>query len=1276
MPLASGQAAFARTARDPGETFKLRRTFEGLDKQLDGVDNATIRKPLRKARFRFDASSSSSRSPGMAALGGSGQRLSTVSRGGMSMMLKPGSPLPISRRLLVAFATLSLLVGVGVRDSEAQGPSGPVCGNGRIEATEPCDDGNTLDGDGCSSSCTIEQQCYDSGNVFSFFTWSDSYTSAGDAGVTRVFQDAVNAAKYPARVLPRLWFSTGDIPFMADGNETLDALNDEISNSAAGQNYPFMCSASNGKFPYFVAIGNHDVDGYNTTTPASQYDYWSNYVGPRLPTTLVGIKNYREGPSDSYNQHMTYSFDYKNAHFVVVNQYQGDPAYPTANPVACIRQAMQDWIDQDLAQTDRLIKFVFGHEPAWSYCTSEPGYGGDFCPVGSIDNLNPAFRPRPYSTAGAWEEPYGRHWGDSLESSECPAGSREAFWSMLGQHNVVAHLIGHTHSYGSRLVQGDGTRRNDVSPYAKTGQTFDISEGVWEVDSGQTHNSSGASYILTTVRDGLVTFEAFDQITMTEPMKPVETWSVRVGSAPSVTLTGPAAGATFTEPADITVSADAADLDGSVSQVAFYADSTLIGTAETSPYSVTWSGAAAGHYTLTAMATDNGGLTAISSPAGIDIVVPGANQAPVLAPVGNMTGDELVPLTFTAAATDPNPEDLLTFGLVSAPAGAAIDATSGAFDWTPTEAQGPGSYLFTVRVRDNGNPALSADETIRVTVNEVNRSPVLTGIGNKTAAEGSALTFTASASDPDLPTNGLAFSLVGAPVGATIGAASGAFNWTPNENQGGANFAFSVRVSDNGVPALSAEEAIVVTVNEVNQSPILAAIGNKTASEGTLLTFTASASDADVPPDTLSYSLVGAPAGASIGPVSGVFTWTPTSSQLGAKTFTVLVTDSGSPPLSASRSVTVTVSGRPDLVMTLASTATTPLAPGSSLSLSNTVRNQGGFSSGAFTVAFHLSQDAAYGGSDDVAFTTTRSVTSLAVGASNNKSTSLSVPATTPLGAYYVCAMADSAGAVSETVENNNSLCTTTSIQVTRADLIVTQAEPGASSVNVGAVLPIANTVQNQGLLSAAASKVAFRLSANTIYGDSDDVVISDTRSVGSLAAGAGSAATTSITIASTMPPGTYYVCARADSAGVVAEADENNNNLCSAGRVTIPPVDLTMSAASTTITSVRRGFSFSLSNTVENVGGSPAGSFVIAFHLSADSVYGGSDDTSFTATRSRSSLAVGASHNASTTLSVPAATPLGFYYVCALADSNATVAEGNENNNGRCTGTAIEVKP
>ena len=84
-----------------------------------------------------------------------------------------------------------------------------------------------------------------------------------------------------------------------------------------------------------------------------------------------------------------------------------------------------------------------------------------------------------------------------------------------------------------------------------------------------------------------------------------------------------------------------------------------------------------------------------------------SNEAPVLAAIGNLAVDELTLLSFTATATDSDvPPQGLVFSLdAGAPAGAAITA-AGAFSWTPTEAQGAGVYPVTVRVTDDGTPAL------------------------------------------------------------------------------------------------------------------------------------------------------------------------------------------------------------------------------------------------------------------------------------------------------------------------------------------------------------------------------------------------------------------------------------------------------------------------------------------------------------------------------------------------------------------------------------------
>jgi regulation of enolase protein 1 (concanavalin A-like superfamily) len=112
--------------------------------------------------------------------------------------------------------------------------------------------------------------------------------------------------------------------------------------------------------------------------------------------------------------------------------------------------------------------------------------------------------------------------------------------------------------------------------------------------------------------------------------------------APSVALTAPANGATFTAPATISVTATASDSDGTISQVDFYAGSTLIGTDTTSPYSISWSNVAAGSYSLTAKATDNAGAATTS--AAVSVTVSPGSPASTMPPgwsdldIGAVTG--------------------------------------------------------------------------------------------------------------------------------------------------------------------------------------------------------------------------------------------------------------------------------------------------------------------------------------------------------------------------------------------------------------------------------------------------------------------------------------------------------------------------------------------------------------------------------------------------------------------------------------------------------------
>jgi hypothetical protein len=94
-----------------------------------------------------------------------------------------------------------------------------------------------------------------------------------------------------------------------------------------------------------------------------------------------------------------------------------------------------------------------------------------------------------------------------------------------------------------------------------------------------------------------------------------------------------------------------------------------------------------------------------------------------------------------------------------------------------------------------------------------NTAPNLNPIANQTATLGQTITFTATATDPDVPAQTLSYSLdAGAPAGATIGSVSGQFSWTPIPAQAPSTNNITVRVTDNGIPAKSASRVVTVIV--------------------------------------------------------------------------------------------------------------------------------------------------------------------------------------------------------------------------------------------------------------------------------------------------------------------------------------------------------------------------------------------------------------------------------------------------------------------------------
>ena len=150
----------------------------------------------------------------------------------------------------------------------------------------------------------------------------------------------------------------------------------------------------------------------------------------------------------------------------------------------------------------------------------------------------------------------------------------------------------------------------------------------------------------------------------------------------------------------------------------------------------------------------------------------------------------------------------------------------------------------------------------------------------------------------------LSFSLVGdaAHGGVTVNA-DGSFSYTPDANYNGDD-SFSFQANDGQDDSNVATFSI--SVIPVNDPPTIGAIGDRSVSEGTTLEFYVPASDVDLPNDTLTFTLLDGPAGATLDPTTGLFSFTPTESQgPGSFSVSLSVKDAQNVEVSAGFGITV-----------------------------------------------------------------------------------------------------------------------------------------------------------------------------------------------------------------------------------------------------------------------------------------------------------------------------------------------------------------------------------
>lgn len=157
------------------------------------------------------------------------------------------------------------------------------------------------------------------------------------------------------------------------------------------------------KYPWYPVIGNHEAE-----TPEDM-----EWLRKYLSTPLPGLV--RKGPENCTET--TYSFDHKNVHFVVLNQYyDGKSDVGTNGDVA---DELYQWLKNDLEQNKKPMVFVIGHEPLVSLPDADNGRH--------------------------------RHKGDNLDNH--PKNSHR-FQQLLRKHKVIAYICGHTHGFSYGIING------------------------------------------------------------------------------------------------------------------------------------------------------------------------------------------------------------------------------------------------------------------------------------------------------------------------------------------------------------------------------------------------------------------------------------------------------------------------------------------------------------------------------------------------------------------------------------------------------------------------------------------------------------------------------------------------------------------------------------------------------------------------------------------------------------------------------------------------------
>ncbi|MCC7386416.1 MAG: PKD domain-containing protein [Deltaproteobacteria bacterium] len=276
----------------------------------------------------------------------------------------------------------------------------------------------------------------------------------------------------------------------------------------------------------------------------------------------------------------------------------------------------------------------------------------------------------------------------------------------------------------------------------------------------------------------------------------------------------------------------------------------------------------------------------------------GGPTPPVITSTAGTAASVGVEYSYAVTATDADPGDVLTFALTNAPGGMSIDST-GLVTWTPTVAP-VAPVPVQVAVTDHGGRCTTQSFDIAVSSGgPTNHLPVIGSTAPASAREGELYLYVPSLSDPD--GDPLTLLLDQGPAGMFALPLLDLVFWIPGEDQLGSHL-LRIQVAD-GRGGFAMETA-TVTVENAPDAPVFVSTPPTSAQQGVAFNYQAIVADSDQG-DTATFALVSGAPGMTIGPASGLLSFSPSNAEVGGWIVEIRAVDSDG--LSATQRFTLEV---------------------------------------------------------------------------------------------------------------------------------------------------------------------------------------------------------------------------------------------------------------------------------------------------------------------------------------------------------------------------------